>query len=67
MVGELLKLVSNNAVQVCGWSGDPRSFIHQGEPCKEHGDVFCAKICGQTQHTAKAWGEQHSEGCREWL
>lgn len=49
MVGELLKLVSNNAVQVCGWSGDPRGFIHQGKPCKEHGDAFCAKISGQTQ------------------
>lgn len=46
MVGELLKLVSNNAVQVCGWSGDPRVFIHQGEPCKEHGDAFCVKISG---------------------
>lgn len=67
MVGELLKLVSNNAVQVCGWSGDLRGFIHQGKPCKEHGDAFCAKISGQTQHTAKASGDQHSEGCREWL
>lgn len=64
MVGKLLKLVPNSAVQVCGWAGDPRGFTHQGEPCKEHGDAFCVKISGQTQYTAKASAEQHSKGCR---
>lgn len=55
-MGELLKLVSNNAVQVWVVKETSRGFIHQGKPCKEHGDAFCAKISRPNSTHSKGIG-----------